>query len=272
MRRPVRDDRQPLVTEAGAAPPLRSCLYEGMVMHQRLRPVRHRFRYRVFSLLLDLDELPLIADRLRLLRIEQPGVLSFRAKDHGTRDGSPLRPWAEARFAEAGIGPPARLELLCFPRLWGFVFNPLSVYYAYDSAGALNGVLYEVKNTFGGQHAYVLPVDAKRSGGAGRIRHSVDKAFYVSPFIDMTAVYHFALLPPGDELELVIRETGPDGLFFTASQSGRRRPLDDRALALCLGRNLAMTFKVIGGIHAEALRLWLKGAPYHPKAAGQIDG
>lgn len=233
-------------------------------MHQRLRPVRHRFRYRVFSVLLDLDELPLLDRRLRLLRIERPGVLSFRAKDHGARDGSPLKPWAMARFAEAGIEGVARIELLCFPRLWGYVFNPLSVYFGYAGDGALVGVIYEVKNTFGGQHAYVLPTG---SGAMGKVRHSADKSFYVSPFIGMTASYHFALLPPGERLELVIRETGPEGLFFTASQTGRMRPLDDRSLLTCLLRNLAMTYKVIGGIHVEALRLWLKGAPYHPSAA-----
>jgi DUF1365 family protein len=271
-RRPSPHERPAVVTGTGETAPLRSRLYEGVVMHQRLRPVRHRFRYRVFSVLLDLDELPLLDRRLRLLRIERPGVLSFRARDHGARDGSPLKPWAVDRFAAAGIGPVARVELLCFPRLWGYVFNPLSVYFAYGAGGDLLGVLYEVKNTFGGQHAYVLPADAATRGADGRIRHGARKSFYVSPFIDMAASYHFALLPPGETLELVIRETGADGLFFTASQSGRMLPLDDPSLLGCLFRNLAMTFKVIGGIHVEALRLWLKGAPYHPKAAEQIDG
>ncbi len=266
------NDRPNLVTANDPADRLRSRIYEGVVMHQRLRPVRHAFRYRVFSLMLDLDELTDIAQTSRLLRIERPGILSFRARDHGARDGSPLKPWAEAQFAVAGIDGIARIELLCFPRLWGFVFNPLSVYFAYDAAGTLLGMLYEVKNTFGGQHAYVLPADADKRGTDGRIRHSVDKSFYVSPFIDMAAAYNFVVEPPGETLALIIRETDRDGVFFTASQTGRRRPLTDRRLAACLARNLAMTFKVIGGIHVEALRLWLKGAPYHPKAAGHIDG
>ena len=264
--------RPAVVTTTGSTGGLRSRLYEGIVMHQRLRPVRHGFRYRVFSLLLDLDELPEIAQSSRLLRIERLGILSFRAKDHGARDGSPLKPWVEAELARAGIAGIARIELLCFPRLWGFVFNPLSVYFAYDTAGELLGVLYEVKNTFGGQHAYVLPAASGNRGVDGRVRHGVDKSFYVSPFIDMAAAYHFTLEPPGETLDLVIRETDRDGVFFTASQTGQRRPLTDRALAACLMRNLAMTFKVIGGIHVEALRLWLKGAPYHPKTAGQVDG
>ncbi len=251
---------------------LRSRIYEGTVMHQRLRPVRHRFRYNVFSLLLDLDELPAIAQASRLLRIERPGILSFRASDHGRRDGSALKPWALSELSAAGIGGVARVELLCFPRMWGFVFNPLSVYFAYDAADLLIAVLYEVKNTFGGQHVYALEVSPDTSGSDGRIRHVADKDFYVSPFIDMAAAYHFTLRRPEETLELVIRETDAQGLFFVASQSGERRPLTDRALATCLFRNMAMTFKVIGGIHVEALRLWLKGAPYHPKTAEQIDG
>ena len=251
---------------------LHSRIYEGTVMHQRLRPVRHRFRYRVFSLLLDLDELPDIARASRLLRIERPGILSFRAGDHGRRDGSALKPWVLAELAAAGIDGVARIELLCFPRMWGFVFNPLSVYFAYDADDRMIAVLYEVKNTFGGQHAYALEVSPDARSPDGRIRHAAEKAFYVSPFIDMEAAYHFTLQRPGETLELAIRETDAQGLFFVASQSGKRRPLTDRALAACLFRNIAMTFKVIGGIHVEALRLWLKGAPYHPKTAEQIDG
>lgn len=259
-------------SRATASGTLRSRLYESVVTHHRLRPVRHHFRYRVFSLLLDLDELPEIARRSRLLRIEGPGILSFRAVDHGARDGSPLAPWARAHFAAAGIADAARIELLCFPRLWGFVFNPLSVYFAYDANDELVGALYEVKNTFGGQHAYVLPAGPATRGADGRIRHGADKSFYVSPFIDMAASYHFAFRPPAETLELVIRETDQTGVFFTASQTGARRPLTERDLAACLLRNLAMTFKVIGGIHVEALRLWLKGAPYHPKTAEQTEG
>jgi len=251
---------------------LRSRIYEGTVMHQRLRPVRHRFRYRVFSLLLDLDELPDIARTSWLLRIERLGILSFRAGDHGRRDGSPLKPWALGELAAAGIDGVVRIELLCFPRMWGFVFNPLSVYFAYDADDRMIAVLYEVKNTFGGQHAYALEVSPDAGGPDGRIHHAAEKNFYVSPFIDMEAAYHFSLQRPDETLELVIRETDAQGLFFVASQSGKRCLLTDRALAACLFRNIAMTFKVIGGIHVEALRLWLKGAPYHPKTAEQIDG
>jgi DUF1365 family protein len=209
---------------------------------------------------------------LRLLGIERPGILGFRASDHGARDGSPLEPWALGHFATAGLDGVRRIELLCFPRLWGFVFNPLSVYFGYDAEDRLMAVLYEVKNTFGGQHTYVLPTDPALAASGAWLRHAAAKTFYVSPFIDMAAAYEFTLKPPGERLDLVIRETDRDGLFFTASQTGRALPLDDRNLALCLLRNLAMTLKVIGGIHVEALRLWLKGAPFHPRTADPIDG
>ncbi len=246
----------------------RSRLYEGAVIHQRLRPVRHRFRYRVFSLMLDLGELDELAGELRLLGIERPGILGFRARDHGARDGSPLEPWALSQFAQGGQEGIRRIELLCFPRLWGYVFNPLSVYFGYDARDRLAAVLYEVSNTFGGQHVYVLPTDPARAASGGWLRHATAKTFYVSPFIDMEARYEFALKAPGERLDLVIRETDRNGLFFAASQTGRMRPLDDRNLALCTMRHPAMTLKVIGAIHLEALRLWLKGAPFHPRAAG----
>ena len=243
---------------------LRSCLYDGVVMHHRRRPVDHRFVYRVFSLYLDLDELPMIGERLRLLSVERPNLLSFRNRDHGARDGSPLQPWVAARLASVGIRlEHPRIMLLCFPRFLGYVFNPLSIYFCHDGL-RLAAVVYEVKNTFGGQHAYVVPVAADV---AGALAHEVEKAFYVSPFIGMEAGYRFRLRAPGERLALVIRESDEGGCFLVASHTGRRLPLTDRALAICAARTSFMTFKVFAGIHLEALRLWRKGAPLHPRPA-----
>ena len=241
-------------------PAMRSCLYQGRVVHHRLRPVRHRFSYRVFSLYLDLDELDTLDRRLRLFSVERPNLLSFKAADHGARDGSPLKPWVLARLAEQGIAlARPRIVLLCFPRVLGFVFNPLSVYFCYDG-DALAAVLYEVKNTFGGQHVYAFRV--RRAGSGGRLAaHSCAKAFYVSPFIDMAARYHFHLAEPGERLAVVIRESERDEPLLIASQVGERRELTDRTILRCLAGDLFMTLKVVIGIHVEALRLWLKGAP-----------
>jgi DUF1365 family protein len=235
-------------------------MYQGRVMHHRLRPVGHRFTYRVFSLFLDLDEAEAVGRRLWLLSIERPNLLSFRSRDHGARDGSPLKPWVLDRLAEAGIvlDRPS-IRLLCFPRLFGYVFNPLSIYFCYE-AERLAAVLYEVKNTLGGQHTYVFRV--RHAGSGSRLTaHGCAKEFYVSPFIDMAARYEFHLAEPGRRLAVVIKETEHGQPLLIASQSGERRPLTDRSILACLATDLLMTFKVFLGIHVEALRLWRKGVP-----------
>ncbi len=238
-----------------------AAIYFGEVMHRRYRPVGHRFVYRVFSILLDIDKLANIAATTRLFGYNRPRIFSFHDRDHGARDGSALRPWVEARLAESGMAKPARIDLLCFPRLFGFVFNPLSIYYCADAAGRLYAILYEVKNTFGGQHPYVLPVDPNRAADTPIIQHT-DKNFYVSPFIDMTATYRFRLLPPGEKLSVAIIEHVPEGRQLIATQTGRRRAFTDAVLLRALFAYPLMTLKVVAGIHWQALRLWLKGATY----------
>jgi len=236
------------------------CIYEGHVMHMRLTPFAHRFRYRVFTLLLDIDRLEETLGRLRLLRLDRFGLLGFDRRDHGPRDGSPLRPWVEARLAEAGLPVPARIRLLSFPRILGYVFNPLSVYYCEDARGRLESVVYEVKNTFGDQHAYVLPAGP---GPDGAVRHEQDKGFFVSPFIGMDQRYAFTIRPPGERLAIRIRQRDGEGPWLIATQSGVRRPLTDGELLRQWLRHPLMTLKVFGAIHWQALRLWLKGATFH---------
>jgi uncharacterized protein len=244
-----------------------SWLYRGRVMHHRLRPVRHRFTYRVFSLFLDLDELPALDRQLRLFSVDRPNLLSFRAIDHGARDGSPLRPWVLERLAEAGlILARPHIRLLCFPRILGYAFNPISVYFCYESE-RLAAVVYEVKNTFGGQHVYTFGVHHVGSGQRVAV-HSCDKQFYVSPFVDMAARYDSHITAPGERLALVIRESERGEPLLIASQVGERRPLTDRVILQCLAADLLMTFKVFVGIHIEALRLWLKGVPMFARDPG----
>jgi uncharacterized protein len=240
-------------------------LYQGQVMHQRLRPFRHRFVYRVFSLLLDLDRLDETGRRLRLLAVERPGIMSFRAADHGPRDGTPLRPWVERELAARGLGDAAeRIFLLCFPRVLGYVFNPLSIYYCYGPGERLGAIVYEVKNTFGEQRAYVLPVEVDRPADAP-IRQGCAKGLYVSPFIAMAAGYRFKLSPPGERLSVVIQEEVAEGALLVATLTAERRPFTDRALARALLRQPLMTYKVIAGIHWEAMKLWWKGAKLQPR-------
>lgn len=239
-----------------------SCLYLGEVMHLRLRPFRHRFAYRVFSLLIDLDLLPTLGQRLRLFSHNRFNLLSFHDRDHGPRDGSALRPWVERQLAGQGIalagGP---IYLHCFPRLFGYVFNPLSIYFCYHADGRLLAILYEVKNTFGQQHGYLLGVDPAGTG-PGPIRHDCRKAFYVSPFITMDAHYRFRVSPPEERLSVLIRESVAEGEILVASHRGRREALDDRRLLGAWAGHPLMTLKVIAAIHWQALRLWRKGARY----------
>lgn len=240
---------------SGAAPP--TGLYLSTVMHARVRPVRRKFSYRVFSLLVDVDAPA--AKACALLSHNRFNVLGFHDKDHGYRNGAPLRGWVQDILQRAGIAErPDAIRLLCFPRLWGFVFNPLSVFYCYR-AGALRAVIYEVNNTFGDTHAYVAPIGSDEAGAA---RHAVDKVLYVSPLIGMTARYEFALRAPDERLSLAIREAGPDGLILTAVQTGERRALTTWEAAKAVLRHPLMTVKIVAAIHWEALGTWLRGARY----------
>ena len=243
-------------SDTGAAS---GAIYCGHVMHMRLTPFAHRFRYRVFALLLDIDRLEETLEPIRLIALDRFGVLAFHRRDHGARDGSALRPWVEAQLATQGHPAPARIRLLSFPRILGYVFNPLSVYYCEDADGQLTQVVYEVKNTFGDQHAYVLPAT---SDSHGTIRHGVDKGFYVSPFMAMEQTYRFTLRAPGERLALKIRQHDGTGPWLIATQSGTRRPLTDTALLRAWAAHPLMTFKVMVAIHWEALRLAVKGARF----------
>lgn len=240
-------------------------------MHHRQRPIDHRFAYRVFSLWLDIDRLEEVASRHRLLAIDRWWPIAFFRADHGPRTGAALRPWIEAQLKEWDCpDKPARIMLLSMPRLLGYVFNPLSIYYCYDTDNRLEAVVYEVKNTFGLQHAYALKPPHNYSGGV--FSHDCTKTFYVSPFIDMAARYHFRLRAPAEKLSFAIRESDGKGNFFVATHTAKRQQLNDWALAKCLLGNAAMTFKVFLGIHYEAWWLWLKGAPYFSREVERGGG
>ena len=243
------------------APPA-SALYFGRVTHTRHFPRHHRLSYGVWYLLADLDELTELDRTLPGFTVDRRGPVSFRTADHGPRDGSPLRPWIEAQLATAGIDlDGGAIRLLTFPRVMGYVFNPISVWFCHDRDESLRAVLYEVSNTFGESHMYLIPIEEPASAG-DIVRRGFDKELFVSPFIRMDARYDFATRVPDDRLSVVVREQVPEGHVLTAALTARRVPLNGLNLARAFFGYPLVTVKVMGGIHLEAVKLWLKGAPY----------
>jgi len=240
---------------------LNSALYVGRVTHTRAFPRRHRLSYGVWYLLADLDELPALDRTLPGFTVDRPGPVSFHTRDHGARDGSPLRPWIEAYLAEAGIDlEGGAIRLLSFPRVLGYVFNPITVWFCHHRDGDLRALLYEVSNTFGERHSYLVPVEGAQPGDL--VRRRFDKELFVSPFIDMAARYDFTTRVPDQRVTIAVRETVAEGQVLTAVLDARRSPLTGPTLARAFFGYPLVTAKVIGGIHWEALKLWIKGAPY----------
>ena len=223
--------------------------------------------YRVFWLLLDLAEVEELDRRLRLFSRNRFNLLSFHDRDHGDGSGAALRPRIEAWLGDAGVdiaGGPIRL--LTMPRVLGYVFNPISLYYCHQTDGRLAAVVYEVTNTFGVRHAYVIPVPPEDQAD-GVIRQGAAKALHVSPFMGMEMDYAFRGDAPAERLDLIIDAFDADGLLLTAAMSAARRPLDDRALLSAVVGMPFLTLKVVAAIHWEALKLWVKGVRLRPAPA-----
>lgn len=243
----------------------RSAIYCGTVVHRRVRPKAHSLRYGVFYLLLDLDELPAL--RLRLLGVERAAPFSFRARDHGDGTGD-LKRWVLGNLHAARIdGELGRVLLMTFPRVFGFVFNPISVYFCFDPAGVPMATFYEVNNTFGGRHTYVLEAEPDPSG---TVHQSCTKRLYVSPFNDVSGGYRFAVRLPADKVALSIDQHDAEGHLLQAAFAGRRHELTDLGLLRVLLVYPLLTLKVLAAIHWEALKLWAKGVPLH-KRPGSVD-
>lgn len=254
-------DRVTTPDENGPPPAAPALLYEGKVMHARLKPFGHRFEYSVYSLLVDVDRLAEVDRMSMFLSVNRANVASFHESDHAERPGETLRGWADRLLAEAGLPPAERVLLLAYPRILGYVFNPLSVWFCYGPGEQLVAVIYAVRNTFGQRHSYVVPVVDGEIEPAG-LRQSRAKRFHVSPFVGMEARYHFRILPPGRTVRLRILETERGEPLLSATFRGTARPLGTASMAACLLKFPLLTWKIIGGIHWEALKLWLKGARF----------
>jgi DUF1365 family protein len=247
---------------------LSSCLYECDVMHRRLRPKQHAFEHRIMMLYADLDELPQMHRRLRLLSHNRSNLYSFREGDYFPT-GSPgdLKTRVVAFLRDRGVPLPAggKVHLLTLPRTLGYLFNPISVYFCSDATGQPLCAIAEVGNTFGEKKLFLLPLRPD-SHHPARFRLRVPKEFYVSPFSDLDISFDFDCMLPESRLQLHIEDWDRDGKLLISHLRGQRVPLTDYQLARFALKFPALTLKVITLIHWHALRLALKRVPWHRKA------
>ena len=236
---------------------LASGLYCGLVSHARVKPRKHKLAYKVFMLLIDLDELPDL--KLKTLGVGRFNLFGFDTKrfgPQGEKDGSgrPLKAQIEATLADAGIAHGGPIRMLAMPQILGRAFNPLTVYFCHQPQGGLTAILYEVNNTFGERHSYLIPAP-----NAALIKQGCAKEFYVSPFMDMDLSYAFRILRPEERVLVAVDTSDAEGLILAASFSGERRPLTDRELVKAWLTHPWMTIGTVAAIHYEALKIWLKG-------------
>ena len=241
---------------------INSCIYSGSVIHKRFKPKEHFFKYKVFSLFLDLSELNELDDKLNFFSLNKFNLISFHEIDHGNRDGSSLLDWVKNNLSKNNVSTVnIKVKLLCYPRILGYVFNPLSVFFVYDQNENLISILYEVKNTFGEQHTYFFKVENQNK----LIQNNCSKKFHVSPFIEMNCNYFFKILNPAQKLSVIIDQYDQKGKILFASQDGERSDLTSKNLMKSYLKHPLMTFKIISAIHFEAFKLWMKGIKFIKK-------
>jgi DUF1365 family protein len=231
----------------------------GHVMHRRLRPTVNAFIYPVFFLRLPLARLAEAGNAL--LRIDRPGLMSFHQRDHGPRDGSPLLPWIQSLLRRHGLPDDGEMVLQCFPRVLGYVFNPVSFWYCHDRDGRLVAVLAEVNNTFGGHHDYLLHRDGEAIDADRQL--VAEKRFHVSPFCQVAGTYGFRFRLGRGVASARIDYGDDAGPLLLTAISGRPHPWSTAALLSALLRMPLLTVGIITRIHWQALKLWLKGVPFH---------
>ena len=239
---------------------MNSCIYNGLVTHHRFKPVKHSLKYNTFSLFLDLDELEKLHSDVKIFSFNKFNLFSFYNKDHGPRDGNSLKEWVLKNLKRFNINRNiSKIKLLCYPRIFGYVFNPLSIFYCYDSE-RLRAIFYEVKNTFNEQHTYIFKVIDHE-----KIEQKCKKKFYVSPFMNMNTYYNFKLLNPNEKLSVFIKQTDDKGAILTATQVGDKKEFSFKQLLINFFKYPLMTIKIITSIHFEAFLLWKKGAIYRKR-------
>lgn len=240
-------------------------LYSGLIGHVRHTPPRYKFAYRLWMLAVDLDEIDTLARQSRVFRHNRFGLIALHDRDHGPRDGSPLRPWVETALAENGLSAfGARIRFITIPRIFGYAFNPISFFFCADADGRLGAVLHQVKNTFGDQIGYLIPVTTD----SGTIRQRAAKSMHVSPLFDMQGHYDFAFTRPARRFLMSVRY-GAEQRRMTVTMALDAKPATDRALLGQLSKMPLVAIKIIVAIHWEAIKTLVRGAKFHhePKDA-----
>lgn len=255
---------------------LNSCLYTGTVMHHRFSPTKNRFSYRVFCMCLDLDELVQL-DQQRYFSVNRFNLFSFNETEHGSGQGN-LANYIRQLLTEKGYDNAThQIRLLCYPRIFGYTFNPISTYFCYNRAGEVAVILYEVSNTFSSRHTYLFQVDSHSQSDTKPIQHTCDKQLYVSPFMPMQTTYNFSIQPPAKRVAVCIRQvekcidSNPSQPILDANFNGVYRPFTDRSLLVAFWKYPLMTLKVTCGIHWEALNLWRKKLAIQPRLKGKSN-
>ncbi len=238
-----------------------SKLYFGTVMHQRMMPMSYRFNNKVFGLLLDIDQIEQEIESLKWLSLNRFNLLSIHTRDHGSRDGSPWRTWVEGMLERVHPEKLGRIRLLCLPKVLGYNFNPLSVWYCENTAGQTVAIISEVRNTFGGIYHYVH----HNNGDAltWPIKCEAAKRFHVSPFINMHQQYHFTFTESDERLSIVINEYENNQLHLVANLTATLQKLTNQGLLNAFFSVPLVSFKIITLIHWHALKIWLRGGKFH---------
>jgi len=238
----------------------KAVIYEGYVRHHRFKPKKHYLCYRVFSFLVDVDGLDDLSDRLKYFSRNRFNLFSFYDRDHGSGKPDDISRWVRRHLERANLPLDGRIEMLFCPRMFGYAFNPITVYYCYDGRNQLMAILYAVRNTFGERHGYLILVNKE-----GKLIHQyADKLLHVSPFVDMNMKYHFMLNRPCENLSLTVKVDDGEGHLLNANFSARAHPMEARTLKRLVWRYPFMTLKVVAGIHWEAIKLLAKGLRLRP--------
>ncbi|MFZ4762880.1 MAG: DUF1365 domain-containing protein [Alphaproteobacteria bacterium] len=238
-------------------------IYHCRVMHKRLVPFIHRFSYWVRGILVNIDEYEPLNKQSLWLGYNKAAPITINNRDHGPRDGSALRPWVEEQLEKAVIAghPPVKAQhifMFSFPRVWGYGFSPLSVFFCYDANHHISAIIYEVKNTFGEQHCYLAPINHPQLP----LRHHTSKIFYVSPFWSVAGDYSFKMDLPASTWNLAISYRHEQTLRFIATLQATWHPLNNTELLKMAILSWPVGLKIMATIHWQGLKIWLKGSGF----------